>query len=60
MGNIRRAEFLPDFFVIFLFAYPPEKLSALASLLVFQDICIWFQVESEWLENIEMKSEIFL
>lgn len=45
-------------FIVSFFPYPSKMLSELASLLVFQDICIWFQEDSEWLENIEMKNEM--
>lgn len=45
-------------FVISFPPHPSEMLSGLALLTVFQDICIWFQEDSEWLENTEMKNEM--
>lgn len=45
-------------FVFFFAPHPSEMLSEVALLLVFQDIWIWFQENSEWLENIEMKNEM--
>lgn len=54
MDEIKRVGNFLKHIYHFLLSNASEILSVLASLLVFQDICIQFQVESELWENTEM------